>query len=180
MTGPNYQQAFVLHSPYPDGTWRGIEKCAGGQTTFNDGDYTMVFLSREAAEKALKLNEMDPYFEIVEVTLVTPFVRQALDSATAELIEPFEDANSRRLAREQRLTALGFEEPEEKNEAEVWCLTREAVQEAVAVREAVRMMLDQENPDWRSSYGDQEGYVDGLVADVFRRLQERSDEQEGE
>jgi len=75
-------QVFVLHSAYPDGTWRGLEKCGGAQ-----GDATLVFTSREAAENYLKEHECDPYFQVVEVTLITPAVRRALDSATYEKVD---------------------------------------------------------------------------------------------
>lgn len=36
---------WVLHSPYPDGSWRGMEKCLGSE----DADI-LIFYSREAAE----------------------------------------------------------------------------------------------------------------------------------
>jgi len=72
---------YVLHSAYPDGSWRGLEKCCGAP-----GDATLVFVSREAAEQYLKDHECDPYFRVVEVTLVTPSIRQPLDSAIEEKV----------------------------------------------------------------------------------------------
>lgn len=75
-------QVFVLHSAYPDGTWRGLEKCAGAP-----GDATLIFTTREAASNYLKEHECDPYFQVVEVTLVTPFIRKPLDSATSEKVD---------------------------------------------------------------------------------------------
>lgn len=79
----NPYQVFVLHSAYPDGTWRGIEKCAGAP-----GDATLIFTTKEAAEQYLKEHECDPYFQVVEVTLVTPGIRKPLDSATYEKVDP--------------------------------------------------------------------------------------------
>lgn len=77
-------QLFVLHSPYPDGTWRGLEKCSATP------EGPRVFDSVEGAQSALDGMpvEVRPYFSIVEVTLVTPSVRGALDSATFEKVNP--------------------------------------------------------------------------------------------
>lgn len=79
-------QVFVLHSAYPDGTWRGLEKCAGapGVTAWT----TLMFNDRVEAEGFLNAQpEMKPYFRVVELTLVTPDVRQPLDSATYLLVD---------------------------------------------------------------------------------------------
>lgn len=77
-------QLFMLHVPYPDGTWRGLEKCSA------TSDGPRLFGSKEGAQSAL--DEMPiatrSYFHIVEVTLVTPAVRGALDSATFEKVKP--------------------------------------------------------------------------------------------
>jgi hypothetical protein len=71
-------QVFVLHSAYPDGTWRGLEKCSG-----TPEDCVRVFAERAPADEALaKMREdVRPYFQVVEVTLVTPDVRAPLDQA---------------------------------------------------------------------------------------------------
>lgn len=73
-------QVFVLHSPYPDRTFRGIEKCAGAYVA---GTETVgVFQLREDAEKALEnLGDDGNYFQIVEAVLILPAVRAGLDSA---------------------------------------------------------------------------------------------------
>lgn len=77
-------QVFVLHSAYPDGSWRGLEKCSG-----TEEGCVRTFTEREAAEKALvAMGDTGDYFKIVEVTLVTPNVRGALDSAAFEKVEP--------------------------------------------------------------------------------------------
>jgi hypothetical protein len=79
-------QAFVLHSAYPDGTWRGLEKCVS--TVAHDG--VLVFQERAAAEAHLASIDEDvrEYLQVVEVTLVTPDVRAPLDSATQEKVDP--------------------------------------------------------------------------------------------
>lgn len=70
---------YVLHSAYPDGSWRGIEKCCG-----THGGATLVFDTREEAELYLKNNKLDPHFQVVPVTLTTPSVRCHLRSAVRE------------------------------------------------------------------------------------------------
>lgn len=68
---------WVLHSPYPDGTWRGIEKCCSRE----DG-LPILFESKGAAldfERAHGL-QADGYVP-VQVTLITPWVRRSLDVA---------------------------------------------------------------------------------------------------
>lgn len=73
---------WVLHSPYPDGTWRGIEKC---QSTEQCG--AVLYPTKEAAQEALRgQDDMEQYFRVVEVTLVTPFVRKPLDEAREEVV----------------------------------------------------------------------------------------------
>ena len=75
-------RVYVLHSAYPDGTWRGLSKCCGAT-----GDATLVFSEREAAEQYLKDHDCDPYFRVVEVTLVVPGIRKPLDSAITEKVD---------------------------------------------------------------------------------------------
>ncbi len=71
-------QLWVLHSAYPDGTWRGLEKCSA------TSDGPRLFNSEEDAQSALDAMpvEVRPYFSIVEVTLLTPAVRDPLCAAT--------------------------------------------------------------------------------------------------
>ena len=80
---------FVIHSPYPDGTWRGLEKCGRGfvdDTT--DYDAPLLFTDREDAKNYLSKHKLLEFgFVIVEVTLVTPSVRDPLDSATQEKLD---------------------------------------------------------------------------------------------
>jgi hypothetical protein len=40
-----------------------------------------MFTLREEAEQYLKDHECDPYFKVIEVTLVTPGIRRPLDTA---------------------------------------------------------------------------------------------------
>lgn len=45
---------YVLHSPYPDGTWRGWEKCATGSVLeASDTHGVLMFDDRDVAEQAL-------------------------------------------------------------------------------------------------------------------------------
>lgn len=65
---------YVLHSPYPDKSWRGIEKCVSMPGTSGN---PMLFDSRSDAlafAKQLELSEFIP----VEVELVTPSVREPI------------------------------------------------------------------------------------------------------
>lgn len=77
-------QMFVLHSPYPDWTWRGIEKCR----TVEDGAGgvlpVLLYTSREDAQTVLDAMsaETRPHFRVVEVTVFVPHIRDPLDSAT--------------------------------------------------------------------------------------------------
>jgi hypothetical protein len=78
---------FVIHSPYPDGTWRGLEKC-GRWSSYPDLDAPILFTSREVAEDYVSKHKLLEFeFRIVEVTLVTPAVRDPLDSATQEKLD---------------------------------------------------------------------------------------------
>lgn len=66
-------ERFVLHTPYPDGSWRGLEKCLGCQST---PEGLLVFELREEAERFLKDNGLvDDGVVIVPVTITTPRVR---------------------------------------------------------------------------------------------------------
>lgn len=76
-------QLFALHSPYPDGTWRGLEKCSSTK------DGLILFDSAEGAEAArVAMGDVGEQFKVVEVTLVTPSVRKPLDSATWDKVNP--------------------------------------------------------------------------------------------
>jgi len=65
---------WVLHSPYPDKSWRGVEKCAIHQ------DGPILFDSEESARNFIDANNCDPYFVPVRVMLVVPDVRGSLDN----------------------------------------------------------------------------------------------------
>lgn len=75
-------QVFVLHSSYPDGTWRGLEKCS------STSEGPRVFTSADEAEAARVAMPEGDYFKVVEVTLVTPSVRGPLDSARWDEVNP--------------------------------------------------------------------------------------------
>ena len=66
---------WVLHSPYPDKTWRGIEKSSA-----HDDGAPRLFEKKSDAEAFIVAHEMDPYFVPVEVCLVVPGVRRSLRS----------------------------------------------------------------------------------------------------
>lgn len=62
---------WVLHSPYPDGTWRGYEKCCSHE----DGG-PILFLSEQAALNYIEKSQLhDCGYVPVQVILVTPSVR---------------------------------------------------------------------------------------------------------
>lgn len=64
---------FVLHSPYPDKTWRGVEKCIAS----SDGG-PMLFFSEEDAAAFAKRNGASEFLSIVPVVLQVPDVRGPL------------------------------------------------------------------------------------------------------
>lgn len=65
---------YVLHSPYPDGTWRGLEKCCGTETGY--GYALLVFHTpEEALDHAKNVQPVPGEFRVVRVTLQTPDVR---------------------------------------------------------------------------------------------------------
>lgn len=69
------QSIWVLHSPYPDGTWRGIEKCM----TLENCESPRSFASEELARSFClehELIDMTP----VRCLLLTPGVRQSFGS----------------------------------------------------------------------------------------------------
>lgn len=70
--------AYVLHSPYGDRTWRGMEKCCSTK----ESDGPLIFLTREDAETYLSSHgeRIDPYFEVVPVVIETPSIRKALNA----------------------------------------------------------------------------------------------------
>jgi len=81
------EDMWVLHSPYPDKTWRGTKKCMGS----DDVPSAFLFFStkEEAAEYARK-KEMEEYFIPVQVQVQVPEIRtlsanqrrEALDELT--------------------------------------------------------------------------------------------------
>jgi len=62
---------YVLHSPYPDKTWRGIEKCL-----MDGSGMPRLFGSEEDANRFSKVNSL-PEFITVEITVTTPSVRKS-------------------------------------------------------------------------------------------------------
>ena len=69
---------YVVHSAYPDGTWRGIEKCSSGSTGIL-GPY--LFDQPEIAKAYMEGEGMDArLYRVVLVTLTTPAVRAPLDT----------------------------------------------------------------------------------------------------
>lgn len=65
----NRHQRWVLHSAYPDGGWRGIEKCMGD----NDGNLLLFDTEEDAADHARRSGSTT-YFSPREVELRTPSV----------------------------------------------------------------------------------------------------------
>lgn len=69
----NAVSVWVLHSPYPDGTWRGMEKCCsneGGPILFSSEQAALDFI----VEKRLEGNG----YVAVRCVLITPLVRRSL------------------------------------------------------------------------------------------------------
>jgi hypothetical protein len=65
-------EVWVLHSPYPNGTWRGDEKCC---CTEEDGGGPRLFLSKQAALDFLEVKGVgDNHYIPVQCVLVTPSV----------------------------------------------------------------------------------------------------------
>jgi len=67
---------WVLHSPYPDKSWRGIEKCA----TDAGCNGPLLFETYTEAEQFIEKNSFFDWFEPVKVTLCVPDVRGSLIS----------------------------------------------------------------------------------------------------
>lgn len=59
---------WVLHSPYPDGTWRGVEKCLGSEHVD-----ILLFYSHGAATE-YRDHAKASHFRPVQVTLTVPTV----------------------------------------------------------------------------------------------------------
>lgn len=68
------QNMWVLHSPYPDGTWRGIEKCMSNPKDGADGP--LLFLSEQAAIDFCREHELIDMIQ-VRCLITVPCVRQA-------------------------------------------------------------------------------------------------------
>lgn len=63
---------WVLHSPYPDGTWRGDEKCCAAEP---DGG-PVLFLSRQAALDYIEREGLQENLYVpVQCVLVIPGIR---------------------------------------------------------------------------------------------------------
>jgi len=74
---------WTLHSPYPDKSWRGIEKCACvdlaqvyEETT---GHTILLFDTQEEAQDFIEKRKVD-WFVPVRVTLTVPDIRESLRS----------------------------------------------------------------------------------------------------
>lgn len=70
---------WVLHSPYPDHSWRGLEKCAA-----HDTGGPMLFDTQEEAQAFARTTQCDPYFFPVAVRLTVPNVRETLTVVAAQ------------------------------------------------------------------------------------------------
>jgi hypothetical protein len=69
---------YLIHSPYPDGTWRGIEKCCGAGTT-DIPVAVQLFDTPEDAQRYLDIiASARSYWVVVPVMVEIPNVRGAL------------------------------------------------------------------------------------------------------
>ncbi len=72
---------YVLHSPYPDKTWRGIEKCLGNP----EYDAIYFFQDIQAAKDYIRREEiLEGYFSIVELEVDLPAAREDIHKAEEE------------------------------------------------------------------------------------------------
>jgi len=68
---------YMLHSAYPDGSWRGIEKCLG--RTCEEDSAPMLFETRERAETYRELNNPEQKWRAVLVQINVPNIREPLN-----------------------------------------------------------------------------------------------------
>ena len=68
-------KAYLIHSPYPDKSWRGIEKCLASDQHPNP---ILLFPSREQAQEYLQINKLDKYFLIQEVEIYIPQIKEPI------------------------------------------------------------------------------------------------------
>ncbi len=76
----NQQVMYLLHSPYENGTWRGIHKCVGADEA--PDAVCLLFEDRESAKKHLNSmpEDLREYWHIVPVMLAMPDVGSRLDA----------------------------------------------------------------------------------------------------
>jgi len=73
---------YVLHSPYPDGTWRGLEKCIGCE---NDPEGLLMFETYDDAKAySDRYNLAKSKFVVVQVRVTTPRVRTPVMTPDAD------------------------------------------------------------------------------------------------
>ena len=83
---------WILHAPYPDQSWRGLEKCPAltlnadlqpkpvrSECTGEDYEVPLLFTEEEGAWAFLRKHDIIGVVP-VRVLLVTPFVRRPLDA----------------------------------------------------------------------------------------------------
>jgi len=68
----NLTPVWVLHNPYPDKTWRGMEKCLGSE----DAD-VLIFYSKEAAE-VYRTKMGVHHFYSTQVYMTSPSIGEAI------------------------------------------------------------------------------------------------------
>lgn len=69
---PNQREYWVLHSPYPDGTWRGLEKCLSPEH-----ESLLIFESVVAAQRYIEKHDLINV-QPVPVVLQHPHIRGVL------------------------------------------------------------------------------------------------------
>lgn len=92
------QEFWVLHTPYPDRTWRGLEKCIelvldaelqpkrlSCEATGADYCVPLLFSEREGADAFIAKHGLVGAVP-VRVLLVAPFVRQPLDAVPDRVV----------------------------------------------------------------------------------------------
>lgn len=66
----NTTTMWVAHSPYPNQTWRGLEKCSA----YPVGDALLLFHDKDACAAYIARMDMDKYMLPVAVQLTYPLV----------------------------------------------------------------------------------------------------------
>jgi hypothetical protein len=90
MSDTTSHRFWLLHFPYPDGTWRGLEKSYTADDLAQPPPPASTPMLFETEGDAQRFAERFGVVGAVpvQVALVTPLVRRSLDAASVQLVEP--------------------------------------------------------------------------------------------